>query len=92
MNNMEKPLDSKRPPIEIPLDSLSQEALSGVIDNFIQREGTDYGAHEVDHAVKVQQILRQLHQGHVKIAFDYESETVSIVTLGEWKRFTKGLI
>jgi uncharacterized protein YheU (UPF0270 family) len=76
-----------QPPIEVPLDALSSEALTGVIDNFIQREGTDYGAHEVEYSVKVQQVMRQLHKGDIKIAFDPESESVSLVTLAQWKRF-----
>jgi hypothetical protein len=75
------------PPVEIPLGVLSADALAGVIDNFIQREGTDYGATEVAHETKVKQIHKQLEKGDVKIVFDPNTESVSLLTLREWNRF-----
>lgn len=87
--NMEKPQDPQPLPTEIPLQALSPETLQGVIESFIQREGTDYGAHEVALETKVQQILRQLHKGDVKIIFDHQTESVSLLTLNQWKRITK---
>ena len=81
----EKPL----PPVQVPLEALSEEILSGIIDNFIQREGTDYGAQEAAYSSKVSQIERQLKRGDVVIAFDPESESVSLVTKNDWKRFSE---
>lgn len=80
--------DNPLPPIEVPMDALSPEALQGVIEAFIQREGTDYGVLEAAHETKVEQILRQLKKGDIKIAFDPNTETVGLVTLAEWKRFS----
>ncbi|WP_415062495.1 YheU family protein [Bdellovibrio sp.] len=82
--------DNPVPPIEVPMDALSPEALRGVIDAFIQREGTDYGVIEAAYETKVEQILRQLKKGDIKIAFDPNTETVGLVTLTEWKRFSQG--
>ena len=73
-------------PVEIPMDLLSPEALQGVIENFIQREGTDYGWEETALQTKVNQVQRQLESGQIKIAFDAETETVSLLTLNDWKR------
>ena len=39
---------------------LSPDALRGVIEAFIMREGTDYGVHEVPLATKVFQVQQQL--------------------------------
>lgn len=78
-------------PIEIPAEALSSEALLGVIDNFIQREGTDYGLHEASYEAKVQQVQKQLSKGYVRIVFDPNSETVSLVTEAEWKKLQKSL-
>lgn len=66
-------------PVEIPQNILSASALSGVIVNFIEREGTDYGAIEVSLSTKIEQIKKQLHSGDIKIIFDPNTETVTLV-------------
>lgn len=75
------------PPIEIPIANLSEEALTGVIDNFFQREGTDYGAVEISYETKMQQIRRQIEKGQIKIVFDPNTESVTLMTLLEWKKY-----
>jgi uncharacterized protein len=79
-----------QPPVEIPPEALSTEAFQGIIDNYILREGTDYGAHEVSHEAKVKQIEAQIKRGDVKIVFDPASETVSLVTKKDFKNFPRG--
>jgi uncharacterized protein YheU (UPF0270 family) len=66
-------------PIEIPEKELSAEALSGIIDNFILREGTDYGATEKSYESKVDSIKRQLEARLIKIVFDPQTDSISIV-------------
>lgn len=78
--------ESQQPPIEIPLSALSSEALSGLIDAFIMREGTDYGVNEVSHESKVKQVRRQLEKGDVKIVFDSNTDTATLITEREFKR------
>lgn len=85
----QEPQQTPPPPIEIPFDRLSAETLNGVIDNFISREGTDYGAQEVSHETKVTQIRRQIEKGEVKIVFEPASETVTLVTRQDWRRISK---
>lgn len=67
------------PPLEVPYTELSAEALHGVIESFVLREGTDYGAHDVPHETKIAQVLRQLERGEAKILFDPVTETIDIV-------------
>lgn len=74
------------PPVEIPLDVLSPEALSGVIEDFILREGTDYGRVEVSLEAKQKQVRHQIEKGDVKIVFDPATESVTLMTLREWKK------
>lgn len=64
----------------IPPQSLSAEALQGLIEEFITREGTDYGWDEVPLSAKVEQVRRQIEKGDVVIVFDSSSETVSLLT------------
>jgi uncharacterized protein YheU (UPF0270 family) len=67
------------PPVEVPHTELSADALRGVIESFILREGTDYGERDVPHEAKVTQVLRQLERGEAKILFDPVTESVDIV-------------
>jgi uncharacterized protein YheU (UPF0270 family) len=62
----------------IPYQQLSAEALQGLIEEFVTREGTDYGEIEVGLAEKVAQVRRQLESGQAVIVFDPRSGTVSI--------------
>ncbi len=67
-------------PLQIPIDSLSPEALDGLVEEFITRDGTDYGLLEKTLAEKKSAVLRQLQRGEVVIAFDSESETCNIIS------------
>jgi len=67
-------------PVEIPYSELSEEALRGVVEYFVLREGTDYGSHVYSLEEKVEQVLAQLRDGRARIVFDATSETVDIVT------------
>lgn len=63
----------------VPHRQLSPEALQGLIEEFVSRDGTDYGAVETPLAVKIGQILAQLEQGLCFIVFDDDSNSASIV-------------
>lgn len=69
----------KPQPVVIPHTELSAEALRGVMESFVLREGTDYGEREISLDQKVAQVLRQLERGEARIIFDAELETVDIV-------------
>jgi uncharacterized protein YheU (UPF0270 family) len=65
--------------IEVPLDALSPEALRGVIEEFVTRAGTDYGARERTIEEKIADVERQLERGEAVIVFDVATATTSIV-------------
>jgi uncharacterized protein YheU (UPF0270 family) len=67
------------PPIEVPHTELSADALRGVIEAFVLREGTEYGERDVSLERKVGDVLRQLERGEAQIMFDPNSETIDIV-------------
>lgn len=73
-------------PVEIPWTALSPAALQGVVDDFLLREGTDYGAVEVEHSKKVERIRKQLKNGDVRIVFDPDSGSVTLLTLKDWSK------
>ncbi|MBS0014674.1 MAG: YheU family protein [Desulfobacterales bacterium] len=63
----------------IPYDRLSPETLYGVVEEFVTRDGTDYGEREVTLEVKISQIINQLKSNEAVIAFDQESQSCNIV-------------
>jgi uncharacterized protein YheU (UPF0270 family) len=67
------------PPVAIPHTELSEDALRGVIESFVLREGTDYGARDVSHDVKIADVMRQLERGEAQIMFDPLDSSVTIV-------------
>jgi uncharacterized protein len=72
--------DRERPlPVAVPHTELSADALRGVIDSFVLREGTDYGERDIPHESKVAQVTRQLERGEARIMFDPVTETIDIV-------------
>ena len=64
----------------IPYDQLSQEALQGVIEEFVTRNGTDYGDTESPLETKIAQVLLQLTSKDAFIVFDHQSGTATIVS------------
>lgn len=73
-------------PIEISPSDLSEGALNGIIENFVLREGTDYGAVEVAYETKLIQIRRQIEKGLIKIVFDQNAKTVSLISEHDFKK------
>jgi len=65
--------------VEIPHTELSAEALRGVVESFVLREGTDYGESEFSLEQKVSQVLRQLERNEARIMFDPDTETVTLI-------------
>ena len=65
--------------VDIDYRTLSAEALRGLIEEFITRQGTDYGAREVTLDDKVQDVERQLKSGDARVVFDTVDECANIV-------------
>ena len=66
-------------PVRVAPDDLEPATLRAVVESFVLREGTDYGAHEASLEAKVAQVLLQLRRGHAHITFDPATESVNIV-------------
>jgi uncharacterized protein YheU (UPF0270 family) len=65
--------------VEIPLESLSADALRGVVEAFVNREGTDYGDRERGLEEKVADVMRQLQSGEARIVYEPESESINLL-------------
>jgi len=61
------------------MDKLTPEALTGVIKEFIFREGTDYGEKEISSEMKINQVKDKLIKKLAVIVFDEVTETTNIL-------------
>ena len=66
-------------PIIVPHAELSPEALQGVIESFVLREGTEYGESDFSLEQKVAHVMRQLERKEAHVVFDPDSESINIV-------------
>jgi len=64
--------------MKIPWQSLSEAALAGLIQEFVTREGTEYGAEEFNLEEKTRQVRLQIQAGEALIEFDVETQTTSV--------------
>lgn len=85
--NQSSPNPEDKPPVEIPKDSLSAEALNGIVESYILRDGTDYGVEEVTLNKKKEQIHRKIDKKEIRIVFDFNSQSVTLITSQEWLKF-----
>jgi hypothetical protein len=74
------PQDEAPPePVEVPYTQVSPEALRGLVESFVLREGTDYGEREYSLEQKVGHVMLQLERGEAQVVFDPQTESVTIV-------------
>jgi uncharacterized protein YheU (UPF0270 family) len=57
---------------------LKPETLQALIEEFILREGTDYGEREATMETKIRQVRTLLEKGQIKLVFDPETESCDL--------------
>ena len=76
--------ENTQAPVLVPADLIGPEAFHNLISEFILREGTDYGWQEVSFDKKLEQISKQILSGKVKIVFDPNLGSVTLMTERDW--------
>ncbi|MFT5721609.1 MAG: hypothetical protein ACI9W6_001925 [Motiliproteus sp.] len=71
--------------MKIPYQQLSTEALQGLLEEFVCREGTDYGDQNYTLQDKIEQVRQQLQRGKVVICYDGYLQSFSIVTEQDYR-------
>ena len=66
-------------PVTVPYRELSPEALRGVLESFVLREGTEYGARDFTLEEKLAHVYRQVERNEAQIVFDPTTETIDII-------------
>ncbi len=69
--------------VVVPRSALSPAALHGLIEQFVLREGTEYGARDYTLEEKVAHVRQQLDSGKVVIVFSEQLGVAEIVPSGE---------
>ena len=70
----------------IPPSSLPKDTLNNILEEFITREGTDYGDQELTLKQKLDRLYPQVANGEVLIVFDEALETVQLVHKQDYSR------
>lgn len=65
--------------VEVPLSALSSDALLGLVEEYVTRDGTDYGFAEKTLRDKCEALLEQLRSGEAVVVFDLALEAPNIV-------------
>ena len=70
----------------IPYEKLSTEALEGLIEEFVTRDGTDTGYEKKSLVNDVAMVKRQLKRGDAVIVYDKSTKTSNIVSRDHLKK------
>jgi len=77
--------------IVIPVDQLPADALQGLIEEFVTRDGTDYGQEEVNLAQKVSHVKSQLQRREILIVYNLAEEQANILTRQQYEELQRQL-
>lgn len=64
----------------VPPEQLSDDALAGVLQEYISREGTDYGLREVTFEAQMKQAKRAMFDGECILVFDRQTECCQLLS------------
>jgi len=71
--------------IEVPWDQLAADTLQALVEEFVSRDGTDYGEREIALSQKAEQVIYGIKRKQYVIVYDQEADSVQIVTAQDWK-------
>jgi hypothetical protein len=63
----------------IPLTQVSAATLNAIIEDFVLREGTEYGLEDISQEDKIAQVKHQLNSGNAVLVYSELHESVNIL-------------
>ena len=66
-------------PIFVPLEELEPDTLRNLAEEFVTRDGTDYGHTEKSLEQKVEGLMQQLRTGEARICFEAKTGSIHIL-------------
>jgi len=64
----------------VPYNEISKEALQALIEDFVTRDGTDYGLEEMSMQEKSAHLLTLLESGKLLISYNEETQSCGLVS------------
>lgn len=64
----------------IPWQELADDTLQNLLEEFVSRDGTDYGEQEVPLGTRAEQMRAALKRGHWVIWFDENSQSAQLLS------------
>ena len=75
----------------IPADQIQKDTLNNILEEFINREGTDYGDIEIDLVSKLNRLRPKVLSGDILIIFDEKLESITLITKQQYQETLKKL-
>lgn len=75
------------PFVQVDPTRLSEAALRGVVEDFVSREGTDYGF-ESRFEDKIASVMHQLVKGAVLIVYSVKDQSTTILTRRDFEKMS----
>jgi uncharacterized protein len=72
-------MDEPAEAVVVPHSQLPPQTLRALIESFVLREGTEYGARDFTLEEKVAHVIGQLERGVAQVIFDPQSQSVDII-------------
>lgn len=64
----------------IPYQKLEADVLRAIAEEYVSREGTDYGEVELSLAEKTEQLLQKIRREEVLVVFDAAQESINLLS------------
>ena len=77
--------------VEVPFGALTRAAIDGLVDEYVTRDGTDYGLEEEPLQAKRSAVLARLQSGEAVVVFDTATETANILSKNEVAMFLSNM-
>jgi len=78
-NPQEKIIDHHEQGVDVPYDQIDPETLRNMIQEFVTRDGADWGEPGGALEDKIARVIKQFKNKQVKVVFDLNSKTANIV-------------
>ncbi|ALC15603.1 hypothetical protein DSOUD_0816 [Desulfuromonas soudanensis] len=77
--SQKKEEDEQEEGVEVPYERIHPETLKKMVQEFVTRDGADWGDAGCSLAEKVEEVLEQLKSRRVRVVLDLKSQTANFI-------------
>jgi len=78
--------DTQQQYVVVPPERLAADVYQRVLEEYVNREGTDYGFTELSLEAKCSRLKSQVETGEALILFDFETSSCTLLSADEYAR------